>query len=277
MVRRVAAVLLGTAAVTTAQPAAPSSVLERVAAYVEEYYSRAQSVLAEETIVFQPLARDLTADGFARRLVYELRFDWNPAPAPGEAPVTVARALVRASGPTIVPNEQECLAPPAISPEPLAFLLAEQREKYIFEAKGSRRFDGRDTLMFEFRLRAPEPPDVRWMGDCARVDLSGRKRGRIWVDPETAAVLRLDEGLLGPVDIPGPPGRPWRPHRFTFERNDASIFYSTVTFTNPDETLMLPSHIESVSVVQNAALSRLRITQSFANYRRFITESRLVR
>ena len=48
-------------------------------------------------------------------------------------------------------------------------------------------------------------------------------------------------------------------------------------FTDPDETLMLPSRIESVVIVRNSGSPRLRITQSFSDYRRFVTESRLVR
>lgn len=276
MIRVTAAVLLAAAAAGAQSGSEPPAVLDRVAAYVEGYYSRAHSVLAEETIVFQPLARDLTADGFPRRLVYDLRFDWNPDAAPGDPPATVVRNLVNATGPQIVPNEQECLAPPAISPEPLAFLLPDARDEFLFEAKGRDREAGRDALMVDYRLRMPSEPEVRWMDECARVDLSGRTRGRIWVDAATGAVLRLDERLIGPVDIHAPP-RPRRPDWFTFERSDTSIVYAPVSFTEPDETLMLPSRIESISVVRNAALSRLRITQSFANYRRFLTGSRIVR
>ncbi len=274
---RVATVLLLLAAGAAAQPHDETdALLDRAATYVEGYYARAQSVLADETIVFQPLARDLTSDGFPRRLVYELRFDWNPSPPAGEPPATVARQLVSATGPQIVPNEQECLAPPAISPEPLAFLLPAERERFVFEIDGEARIDGRRAVTLDYRLRRPGPPVVRWMDECARVDLSGRTRGRAWVEAETGAILRIDERLIGPVDIDAPP-RPRRPDRFTFERSDTSIRYAPVTFASPDETLMLPSRIESISVVQNAALSRLRITQSFANYRRFLTNSRIVR
>lgn len=254
-----------------------ASVLARVTRYVEEYSTRAHSVLAQETILFQPLARDLTPSGFPRRLVYDLRFEWNPSPAPGEPQATFVRHLVSASGPEIVPNEQDCLAPPAISPQVLTFLMTAERGNFIFEPRGAGTADGRAALIVDVRPRSPTPVTTNWMGQCGRVDLSGRKRGRVWIDAATGAVLRVDERLAGPVDLPGPPDRPGRPDRFTFERDDISIAYAAVTFTDPAETLMLPERIDRISVVRNAALSSLRTTHTFSNYRRFLTESRLVR
>ena len=55
-----------------------TTTLARIGAYVENYYGRTQSMLAEQSVTIQPLARDFTADGFARRLVYELRIEWDP-------------------------------------------------------------------------------------------------------------------------------------------------------------------------------------------------------
>src|SRR3954464_3825950 len=103
----------------------PSLVVDpvtRVGAYVQQYYSRAQSIVAEETVVLQPLQSDLTAEGFARRLVYDLRVDWNPH-APGDERATVRRELVSAKGPALGPPKQpDCMDPRSVSPEPLAFL-----------------------------------------------------------------------------------------------------------------------------------------------------------
>jgi hypothetical protein len=134
-------------------------------------------------------------------------------------------------------------------------------------------------VIVDYRPRAPEPPKVEWNKDCAWIDLPGRTRGRIWVDPATAEVMRFDESLVGRVDIPARRDR--RPRAgesmyFTIERADTSIRYEPVVFTDPDETLLLPSEIISVSVITNSGVPRLRTTQRFSNYRRFVTESRLV-
>ena len=99
------------------------------------------------------------------------------------------------------------------------------------------------------------------------------------MDPETAEILRFDEHLVGMVDIPVPVAQQRRGAAsfMTIERADTSIQYRRVAFVEPDETLMLPSRIDSVVIVRNSGSPRLRITQSFSGYRRFVTESRIVR
>ena len=278
MFRVAAAVVLAT--VAAARPGAqPVPIVERVGQYVQEYFARAQSVLAEETVTLQPLGPDLSFAGFPRRLVYDLRLEWNPAPPPGEPPATIVRELVRAAGPPLgPPGQPDCLDPRAVSPEPLAFLLPDARTRFAFEIEGNARVGGRAAIRIDYTPRAPEPPIVKWTDQCAQVDLPGRMRGRLWVDPESGEILRFDEHLVGPVDIPAPRNRrAFGPSRFTFERVDTSIRYEPVTFSNPDETVMMPALVEGVAVIRNSGVPRLRITQSFANYRRFVTESRIVR
>jgi hypothetical protein len=133
--------------------------------------------------------------------------------------------------------------------------------------------------MLDFRSVRPEPPIVEWDEECASIDLPGRSRGRVWTDPGNGEVLRFDEHLIGIVDIPVPvpqQRRGARPH-LTVERADMSIRYRRVTFDNPDETLLLPASIETVTIIRNSGVPRVRTTQTFRNYRRFATESRIVR
>src|SRR5215207_4182279 len=52
------------------------ALLERVSRYVETYFTRAQSLMVEETVTVQETRGDLTPEGFARSLVYDLRFEW---------------------------------------------------------------------------------------------------------------------------------------------------------------------------------------------------------
>lgn len=262
--------------VLAAQTADVGPVLTRVSDYVAEYYTRARSLVVEETVVLQPLSASWSTEGFARRLVYELRVEWDPS-ATDDA-VTAVRKLIRASGPPLgSPDQPDCMDPRAISPEPLSFLLPNRRREFRFALAGAARVAGQPAVMLDFRAVAPKPPKVEWRGDCAHVDLSGRTQGRIWADARTSAILRLDEHLVGLVDIAGRPDRPHGPHWFTIERADTSIRYTLVTFENPDETLIVPERIDSLSVIRNSGIPRLRTVQTYANYRRFVTDSRIVR
>jgi hypothetical protein len=273
-------VLACSASVAAQRGAEPASMVARVGQYVEEYFLRAQSLIAEETVILQPLSRDFGFDGFARRLVYHLRLDWNPSAVAGEPPATIVRELVSATGPPLGPPDQpDCLDPRTVSPEPLMFLLPDRREKFTFRARGAGRVDGRNAVTLEYTPRAPEAPVVKWTDACALIDLPGRTRGRIWADPATAEILRFDEHLVGPVDIPGPRDRrrPRGPDWFTVERADTSILYRRVTFRDPDETVMLPAKVDALLIVRNSGVPRLRMTQSFSNYRRFVTDARIVR
>ena len=67
----------------------------RVGDYVERYYARAQSIIVDENVAIQPLALDLRHDGFARRLTYELRVEWDPDATADDSPAKVTRQLDR--------------------------------------------------------------------------------------------------------------------------------------------------------------------------------------
>jgi hypothetical protein len=252
----------------------------RVGDYVERYYARAQSIVVDENVTIQPLGLDLRSDGFARRLTYELRVEWNPDVTEDESPAKVTRQLMAINGrPPRPGDEPGCLDPRSTSPEPLAFLLPERREKFTFKAAGLGRVDGRVALMIDYRSVRPEEPKAEWKEECVSIDLPGRARGRIWADPETAEILRLDEGITGLVDVPVPrkQQRAGGSAYMTIERADSSIRYRRVPFTDPDETLVLPASIETVTIVRNSGSPRTRISQAFSNYRRFVTGSRIVR
>jgi hypothetical protein len=260
------------------QSVSPDTSVARVGDYVERYYARAQSIVVDENVIIQPLGPDLRTDGFARRLTYELRVEWSPD-ADDDVPAKVTRQLLAINGRPPKPGQEpECLDPRSTSPEPLAFLLPDRREKFIFKAAGIGRVDGRPAMMIDYRSVRPETPKVEWRKECVTIDLPGRARGRIWADPETAEILRLDEGVIGLVDIAVPVtqqrlgGSPY----MTIERADSSIKYRRVPFTDPDETLVLPSSIDTTTIVRNSGSPRVRISQTFGNYRRFVTGSRIV-
>jgi len=262
-----------------AQSAAPADPVSRLGEYVEAYYSRAQSIVTEETVVVQPLLGDLTADGFPRRAVYELRVEWMPDAANPDDRATAVRQLIKESGPSIYDKgEERCADPPLITPAPLAFLLPDNRPEWNFVIGRPQRVDGRQAMLIEYSLRETHPAKVM-DPDCLHADVSGQILGRVYADSSTAEILRIDERLAREVDIKIP--KEWqkrgRPTEVTIERLNSSVRYKRVSFTNPDEELLLPSSIETVQVHRSDShASRLRITHSFTNYRRFVTDTRLV-
>ena len=275
----VAGIALGTPAAQSQGPSTDAGTLDRVTRYVEEYYSRAQSLIAEETVTLQHLRPDLGPDGLARRLVYELRVEWTPASDGGEPRASVVRQLLRLGNRPARPSDKpECLDPRATSPEPLAFLLREQRDKFTFNAQGRVRLGRREALMLDYRSSAERPPIVTGDKTCITMDLPGRSRGRVWVDPNTDAILRLDEFLVGPTDVPIPRALQSTGGSLyiTVDRSDTTTQYQPIIFSDPEETLMLPSRIDTVSVIRASGIQRLRMTQEFRNYRRFLTDSRIV-
>jgi hypothetical protein len=253
--------------------------LGRLAHRVEDYYARAQSIVALETVRIERQRRDMIPDGHIRRLVYELRVEWTPAADGGDPEAQVVRRLVSVDGRSPRKGDDDaCMDPEPVSPEPMLMLLPPRRDKYAFEVAGRGRTDGRPALMLDYRSREREKAEVTWKDHCVSVSLPGWSRGRVWLDPDTHDVLRIDEHLVGMFEFPVPREQSvaGSPRTLMVERSDSSVRYQAVTFTDPEETLMLPRSIESVSVWRNTPVPRVRITQAFSQYRRFIGESRLV-
>lgn len=272
------AVVLGIVVAGIGLSAQPEPVaVVRIGLYVERYYTRVQSIVADEDVVVQPLTRDLQFAGFPRRLRYELRMEWNPE-APDETDAaSVVRTLVSATGPRLgPPDKPDCLDPGVVSPEILAFLLPAQRHKNRFTMAGTGRVGDAVAVKIDYRPVAPGPVHVEWEKDCGQIDAPGRTRGRIWADPVSFEVLRVDESLTGQIELPPPPKSRLDPMSFNLERSDSTTVYERVTFRNPDETLLMPARVESVVVIRNSGVPQRRVTHRLTNYRRFVTASRII-
>jgi hypothetical protein len=259
--------------------AASSDPVTRLGEYVAQYYARAQSIVTDETLVIQPLNADLTAAGFPRRAVYELRVEWHPDAATAEEQATAVRKLLKESGPAIYDRgDERCADPPLITPAPLAFLLPDHQRDWNFAMGKPGKVDGRAAMTIEYSLRHPYPAKVVDK-ECLATDLGGQMVGRVWADPATAEIFRVEERLPHMVDITVPKAFRKRdtPADITFERLQSSVRYKRIAFHDPDEELLLPSSIETLHVHRSDnGASRLRVTHSFANYRRFITGTRLI-
>ena len=276
------AVLAGCALAAAQQPSGGEveQTLGRIASRVEEYYSRAQSILARETVRIERQQRDMSTVGRVRRLVYELTIEWKPPSDDTQAgEANVVRQLVSVDGrPPKKGDDDACMDPEPVTPEPMMMLLPTKQADYAFTMAGSGRTDGRRALMVDYKARAKGKAEITWKETCVSVSLPGWSRGRVWVDPATHDVLRLDEQLVGMFEFPVPREKTYSggPMALTVERSDSSIRYQTVSFRGPDETLMLPRSIETLSVWRNAPVPRVRVTQTFTDYRRFLGDSRIL-
>lgn len=275
-----AAVTLSAAAQPADSSGDLSARLAHIGARVEQFYARARTITSKETVRLQPLESDWRFAGPGRWLVFEIRIAWEPPVDGGPPPeASVLRHLVRVNGRAPRPkDEPQCMDPKEVAPDALVMLLPQNRVDYEFKLAGTARTDNRASVMIDYRSVSTKRPEIIWKEDCVSVSLPGKTRGRLWVDAETDDVLRLDEHLVGWFEFATPRERSrWGgPTSMVIERADSSIRYRPVTFEDPDETLVLPRSIETTTVWRNSAVNRMRMTQEFSDYRRFVTDGRIV-
>jgi hypothetical protein len=257
-----------------------AATLDRVTAKVLEYYERAQSIVATETVRMQPLGAGLALAGPARRLVYELRMEWSAPDAPGTIrDPNVIRRLLTVNGDAPRSSEQPaCEDPRSVSPEPLFMLLPEHRREFGFSLGRPQRVNDRMATTVDYISLPVGSSQPTWTKDCVSIPLEGRTRGRIWIDADTDVVVKLEEHLVGMVEVrvPFEQARGTSQSWMSLERADYEVRYAPVHFTDPDETVHLPASVESLRIFRGSGYSRMRVTQTYSGYRRFLTNSRLI-
>jgi hypothetical protein len=277
---------VGRSATAQAPAFALHDILVRAGDKVEAFFARAQSLVCTEIVSMQPLNSGLTAEGFARVVEAELRVAWEPRE--GDGGITEAqtrRQVLKVNGrPPRHDDDRSCTTPEQEDTEtpPLSMLLTSQRSRYSFSSAGNTRIDDRPALMIDFREIAAASVDVEaveGMDDCIRYDVNGGLRGRIWIDAETYDVLRLDQRLAGMIDLRMPKPlarRPGTPMYMTLERADTSMRFERMTFSEPEESLVLPTTTTELRIMRGGGTPRLRTVTKYLNYKRFLTGSRVV-
>jgi hypothetical protein len=282
----VLALALAAMTATAAQmPPDVDTLLVRVGERVAEFYRRASNVICIETSTVQPVDLSYSPYGFVRTVESELRVEADNGQAPGEA--AILRKVRKVNG--RVPHEKDkkdragCTDPNPLSSEPLAFLLPAHRSEYQFSAAKIAKDRDRPALVIDFASvnRRSKPELIEDPGghdDC--FDWSGHiaSRGRVWVDAENYDVVRVERGLGGPVDVRVPLLIQRRHHLdgwVVIIRDDVTIRYKTVAFSEPDEVLLLPESIHSFTMV-SGGLQSTRRTQTFSDYKRFVAGGRVL-
>jgi hypothetical protein len=266
------------------EPANLEELLSHVGDRIAHFYTRALNIVCTERSTVQPIDSSNSPDGFARTVESEVRMEADAA-APGM--VSIVRKVRAVNG--RVPRDEDhtdragCTDPGLRSPEPLTFLLPANRPQYEFKGPEPARDRNRNVLMIEFasrdrRSRPELVEDASGHEDC--FDWTGpiASRGRIWVDAESFDVVRIERHLPGPVDVsvPFPIQRRYRLANWvTIVREDVSMRYKTVAFTDPPELLLVPESIDTYSVLRGG-LQSTRRNQTFSDYKRFVTAGRVV-
>ena len=277
--------------ISAAPPQPPQDIealVRHVGERVADYCRRAQRVICVEQSTVQPIQWNWSSDGMSRTVESELRIESEAADGDTLPDAKVIRDIRRING--RAPREQDkkdrdgCTDPNPLSPEPLAFLLPVHRAEYRFTSLREGTEKGRATVIIDFvsanRTSKPELiEDERGHDDC--FDWSGpvATRGRLWVDATTHEVLRVDRHIDGPVDV----RVPWKLQRryrlgawVVLERDDLTMRYAAVAFRDPDEIMLLPESIESLTVLRGG-LQSIRRTERLSGYRRFVTDGRVVK
>lgn len=285
--QRVAAVVGLLAGATTGVHAyddALADTLQRATARVEEFLVRAQSLVCTEKVFVQYLDAALNGGTPGRTIESELRLSWPPDDEGGNKEAQARRRVLKVNGRTPRANDRSnCTTPERneTSPQPLALLLASERHKYAFELGRPGRQGGRAAVIVDFKEVAKATGEVisnDTEGDCLTLNFDGGTRGRLWLDAETMEVLRMDQHLTY-VTLKMPEvlrRRLGGGNDAMLDRYDTSITFKRVTFTEPDETLLLPATTTTLMVTRGSANFRQRTTTSYSGYKRFVTGGRIV-
>jgi hypothetical protein len=273
-----------------AQPHSDDAVviITRVGERVLEYYRRAQRLMCLERSTVLPIDARWNAQGMARTVDSELRIEFDEARGESFPEAHVSRDVLSVNGRQ--PRERDrtdrsgCTDPSPMSPEPLSFLLPGQRGEYAFTSVRNGRERDRAALVIDFTsVKRPGHPqlveDELGHDDC--FDWKGPIpiKGRLWVDAGTYDVLKLERHIAGPTDVqvPLPLQREYGfPAWVTIDRDDLTLHYREVVFSDPDEVLLLPESIITTSVLRTG-LQSTRRTQQFTDYRRFLARGRIKR
>jgi len=267
-------------------------VLRGVADRISDYYKRAQNVMCIEKIVMQPIGVSFGPEGLSRTTESELRVetvaDDGDGDGAGEAKVVRVIRKINGRPPKVSEKAKKdpsgCTDPNPLSPEPLTFLLPAHREEYAFALAGRGKGKDAGTLIIEFKTipRGPKPEIFEaenGLEGCYESRGIIPTTGRVWVDAATFDVQRIEERLTGPVDL-RVSDRLRRKRNLNdlmvMDRMDVTIRYKKVVFHDPDEVMLLPETIDDLRMWRGG-LQSARRRQVYTEYRRFVTDARLVK
>jgi hypothetical protein len=251
------------------QPGELAAILGGLAARTRQYYDRFISIICTETAHQQDLKSNLAPTGKPRVTVYELSVTRDPD-SKNDSDFRVERTLLSVNGRPARKNQTPgCTDPKTGTPEPLAFLLAENQARFRFSLNAAATGGPAGTRAIDFIQTPPDRVKVKWVGNCFDAE-GGGQVGRVWFDPQTFDVLQVDARLSQPFAVPVPSGIFGAQPAIRVERSEVTMRFARVKFEKPDEVVLLPESIDTLTVFRG--VPSLRTSQKLSNFRRFLSE-----
>jgi len=250
----------------------PAELLVKVDERVRSYYDRLTSITCTESVTQQELKGNFQPNGRSRAFVYDLVVIREPARAGDtELQVKAERRIKTIDGRSVDPTDQpRCTDPVPAYSDPLDFLLSRNQARFNFQTVSTE--SSADSIVMAFTETSARPTTASWKHHCFEAE-GGRMKGRMWIEPATGDVMKLETQLAESFRIPVPGSNVQdRLHAPIVERSDTSVRFKRVPFENPDETLLLPESIVTVTVMRAVSTPRMQTTQTFTNFKRFMTE-----
>lgn len=249
-----------------------AAILSGLAERTQQYYARFTSIICTETVHQQDLKFNLDPVGRPRQTVYELSVARDPKSKDGND-FRVERTLLSVNGRPAKKNQEPyCTDPKTGSPEPLEFLLATHQLQFRFTVNDSATGGPAGARAIDFVQTPPDRVEIAWNDNCFEAN-GGGQEGRVWFDHRTFDVLQIDARLSKPFLVPVPSGFFGIQPSIRVERSEVVMRFARVKFEKPDETVLLPESIETLTVFRG--VPSLRTVQKLSNFRRFLAESTL--
>lgn len=263
------------------------NLLERVGERIQKYQDAMFSIAFAEVLRQQELKSDGTAKNKPKEFIYDsiVISRTSPANQQNSFPV-ITRTLKTVDGkPTEqknLPQRSKCVEtnPRPAYGDPLTFLLPKNQADFIFFYAGETDLEGRKAMVILINQpTASEPIKIVNTGDCFRLSRSPQRQGKIWIDPNTYDVIKLQWQLAESFNGKLPAGVSkfgifpvFRPAKeMSYEKSESTIHFRPVTFQNPEQVLLLPSSSEHTWILKGARIAGFRTITDYTRYRRFLT------
>jgi hypothetical protein len=256
-------------------------ILKSVGESVERYHAALFSIRFTETWRWEELSKEFTPKE-AREFVYDdYVIGGKEAGVEGDDSGQIVRRLLKVNGKPARPGRRGRDEPAPTSHTFLTFLRPEHQKDFAFTPDGEEDCAGRRCHVLSYRILRPQQRGAVWKGRSFKV--FGPMAGRLWVDAENSDVLAWELRLTEPVEFNspnaitlGPLGRFGPSRKLRYERDDFTVRFRRVEFKDPAQTLLLPESTEWVRVLTGASRPRVRITQTFTDYQRFVSDVKII-
>jgi len=290
------ALLLGAAGAARAQeaPAAPrpapadeklARILDRAGEAVVRYHAELFRIAYTETLRQEELRRDMTPER-SKEFVFDTIIE-REALSEDDEEDYYPRAVRRLR---TVDGEHKKLArqvEPAesISGASLHFLTPKYRGFYEFTLEGEGQVDGRRAHRIRVVRLGQGEPKVEWQKGLVGMHFHAFAPSvvTVWVDAENYDTLRVESRLVAPFEFEsprafgaGPLGRFGPTRRIRYLRHDYAVRFRRERFKDPEQTLLVPSEVEWVIVMEGVSKPRRRNTIRFSDYRRYRSDVKVV-